>query len=84
MQDTSTLKLEANSGDAPGLNDFFNNPLLSDVILAAHDGTQFHCHKLALSRWSNPLHRMLTGGELAPDRLVCSHSYAMNNAFIIL
>lgn len=45
-----------------GLQQFYNNELLSDTVLLASDGTRFHCHKLVLAMWSPPLCAMVTGG----------------------
>lgn len=62
-EEVLSITISTNRGMAPSMAEFFNNELLSDIIICSQDGESFKCHKLVLIRWSAPLRRMLTGGE---------------------
>jgi hypothetical protein len=72
-QEVSRLTLEVPPAALecmPHMSAFFNSPLLSDVLLESGDEQTFHCHRLLLAAWSQPLCIMLTGGKapLLPAR----------------
>lgn len=56
------VSLVASMSMGPSLAHFFDNDLLSDVVICADDGLKLRCHRLALVRWSAPLQHMLAGG----------------------